>query len=112
MPTMPEQSMTQRRMKMSKSRGNVVTIEEATHRVYYLRPGFEFRNLDGDVMDYHAVGAWFEDGVGYRMCSTLRNQPIFLHRVDDPVPVMLATMTTVQHTGEHDFWVGMLGRYE
>jgi len=99
-------------MKMSKSRGNVVTIEEATHQVYYLKPGFEFRDLGGEVVDYRAVGDWFEDGVGYRMAKVFGHRPLFLHRDLDPVPVMLATMTTVQHAGEHDFWVRLLELYE
>jgi len=37
---------------MSKSRGNVVLPEEVVHGVYTLAPGYEFRDLAGELVDF------------------------------------------------------------
>lgn len=101
--------------KMSKSRGNVVTIDEVVHGISELDPSVEFRFGNGQVIaDYKAVGVW-RDSPGDSMFYTATRhgkQPVFLHEKDNPFPAMLLIhgSETIQHPGEFDLWWGILER--
>lgn len=66
--------------KMSKSRGNVVTVDEVTYGVYLLDPSYEFCNIYGMPIDYRELGVWQDKAnTGYYYTSTRTGrQPVFL----------------------------------
>ena len=93
-------------VKMSKSRGNVVTIDEVVRGVSSLEEGLEFRDLNGDVIDWKIKGVWFLEKQGY---FTSTKDPVFLHIINNPIPVLLEPrMDTVQHPEEINFWITLL----
>lgn len=79
--------------KMSKSRGNVVTIDEVVHGVAVLDPSCEFRDAFGGVIgDYRAAGVWRDragDGMYYTSTRSGR-QPVLLHERGNPMPALLS----------------------
>lgn len=76
------------REKMSKSRGNVVTVDEVVHGVRFLDNSCEFRDESCNVInDYHKLEVYRnpEDGFFYTS-SRLGHFRIFLHQTGNPVP--------------------------
>jgi len=83
--------------KMSKSRGNVIRPEEVVYCVYELDNGYEFRNWDGEVIDWKAWGVW-RDALNtndYFTSSKKGKWPVFLCQRDNfdeeglPIPCIL-----------------------
>lgn len=77
--------------KMSKSRGNVVTVDEVIYGVADLDPSCEFRDLSGRVIDYKSLGVWRHrsgDSMFYTSTRTGK-RPVFLHQKDNPEPALL-----------------------
>ena len=93
-----------KRVKMSKSRGNVISPDEVVYGVYTLAPGYEFRDLEGQLVDWEKERVWFMSGRGYLTSTKYGRRPVFMHKVDDPIPVFLSNMETVQHVEEVEFW--------
>ena len=70
--------------KMSKSRGNVVTIDEVVHGVRNVADGYVFRNHACEVVDYSALGVWRNQADGCYYTSTRTGlRPVFLCRESD-----------------------------
>lgn len=88
--------------KMSKSRGNVVMIDEVVKGIYQLGHNYSFRDRLGNIVDWKAVGVW-RDGTGYRTSTKDGKQPVFLCRDGDTEPVDLLE-TGRQHADDTEFW--------
>lgn len=99
-----------KREKMSKSRGNVILIDEVVKGVCDLASGFEFRDLNGQLVDWKIKGIWFQHDQGYRTSTKYGREPVFLHKEGFSIPVVLTTMKTLQHVQEFDFWRDLLGQ--
>ena len=95
--------------KMSKSKGNVITIDEVVRGVHRLPSNFEFRDNRGGLIDWLKLGVW-RSPEGYRMGSPYGKQPVFLHLVGEPVPPLV--MGKVQHPEEEAYWAHLLDLYE
>ncbi len=92
--------------KMSKSKGNGISVDEVVKGVYALREGYEFRDQSGELVDYKKERVW-QDKSGYR---TFIGAAVFLHEVDNPVPCMLGTK--LQHPHDYKYWSNLLDEYE
>jgi len=102
--------MSEKRTKMSKSKGNVVMVDEASRGVCGLSDRFEFRDLRGNLIDYKVMGVWRTVEWNYRTSTRTGRQPVFLHLVGEPVPPLV--MGKIQHPEERGYWVNLLGLYE
>ncbi len=92
--------------KMSKSKGNGISVDEVVKRVAGLKEGYEFRDRSGELVDYKKERVW-RDKLGYK---TFTGYPVFLHEVDNPVPCML--VDKVQHPNRYNYWSNLLDKYE
>lgn len=116
--------------KMSKSKGNVVRPEEVVFGVSDLDRDYEFRDVEGDVIDYKAWGVW-RDRFGsvydkhvpnaerkpmlFYTSTIYKNQPVFLHRKGNPIPALFRDddgFEYAQHQYLTRWWVMMLDKYE
>ncbi len=95
--TISEDCVVSKCEKMSKSRGNVIGVDEVVCGVCRLAPGYEFRDIGGNIIVWAHV--WFDKGAGYR---TKNKKPVFLHIEGNPIPVLLGSK--IQHPQERDFW--------
>ena len=95
--------------KMSKSRGNVVTIDEVVYGIYKLPHEYGFRDRTGKLVDFKKVGVW-RDTDGYRTSTRDGNRPVFLHEKDNPVPGMMGSR--LQHPNDFEYWSALLEKYE
>jgi len=101
-----------KREKMSKSRGNVVTVDEVVYGVYEVASGYEFRNALGEIIDYKFWGIWQDkSGTGDFYTSTRTGkQPAFLCEVDgDPCVLLINGEERSQHSDEEMWFVGYVG---
>ena len=98
-----------KREKMSKSRGNAVSVDEVVHGVRELKDGYEFRYRSGELVDWELVGVW-RDIKGYTTYTRSGRSIVFLHEKDNPVPALL--VDKVQHPNEIEYWVDLLEKYE
>lgn len=62
---------------MSKSKGNVITPDEVIHGVYQLDPNYEFRNVNGEVINYKSYGVWRDCDGDYFTSKRTGHQPVF-----------------------------------
>jgi valyl-tRNA synthetase len=95
--------------KMSKSKGNVITIDEVVQGVYQLADGFEFRDLYGVLVDWQKMCVW-RAPEGYRTSTPTGKRPVFLHQVGEPVPPLV--LDKVQHEEAINYWANLLELYE
>lgn len=103
--------------KMSKSRGNVVLPEEVVYGVCDLDRGFEFRDVNGQVVDWQEINIWRDKlkSGDFFTATRFGRRPVFLHFKDNPVPCMLETdgEERLQHTELWGtYWVTLLEKYE
>jgi len=100
--------------KMSKSRGNVVLPEEVVCGVCELDPSYEFRDVNGNLVDWKAAGVWRHHESGYFTSTRTGRQPVFLHEVANPIPCMLnrAGREQMQHPELESYWIRLLDTYE
>lgn len=94
--------------KMSKSKGNVVTIDEVVYGVSSVASGYEFRDENSELID--PVNRAYRMGNSYRLHRKYGHHPVFLHYKDDPVPPLI--MGKVQHENLLDYWSRLLAIYE
>jgi hypothetical protein len=99
-----------KRCKMSKSKGNVVMVDEAARGVCNLASIYEFRDLYGNLIDYRAMGVWRTPEGDYRTSTATGRQPVFLHLFDEQIPAPI--MGKEQHPEEVAFWADLSKRYE
>lgn len=88
--------------KMSKSKGNVVMIDEVVRGVCGLSDKYQFRDLHGNLIDYRVMGVWRTPEQDYRTSTRTGRQPVFLHLVDEKIPTLI--MGKEQHPKEVAFW--------
>lgn len=98
--------------KMSKTRGYVVLPEEVVRDVFTLVKDYEFRDLAGRLVDWKLTGVWLQPGRGFLTSIKYGRRPVFLHVIGYPVPAFLAGWATMQHSEEHDYWLGLLKRFD
>lgn len=95
------QTMATRYEKMSKSRNNVITPDEIVHGVMATEPGFEFRTINGYILEPTRYGIWRNVGGDgcYYTSSRCGKTPVFLCQVGDPRACVLLIngQETVQH---------------
>lgn len=91
------------REKMSKSRGNVVTIDEVVGGVSEIDSDYEFRVQVGPdemraLVDYRKVGVW-RCGIDYFTSTRLGKLPVYLCRkgVDGPCTLLIDGVEREQH---------------
>jgi len=80
--------------------------------VHALAKGYEFRDLAGRLVDWKLMGVWLQPGRGFLTSAKYGRRPIFLHKIGDPVPGLLAGWETTQHPEEHDYWLDLLKRFD
>jgi valyl-tRNA synthetase len=101
--------MGEKRTKMSKSKGNVITIDEVVRGVHELSGDYELRDLHGRLVDWRKMCVW-RSPEGYRTSSPTGKQPIFLHLKDEPVPGLISGR--MQHKEARNYWAALLEKYE
>lgn len=97
--------------KMSKSRGNVVTVDEVVNGVFELKSPFEFRawslgKEQFDIIDHKEFGVWRDTKTGcYFAATKFKKFPVFLCEKSNPVPLILNSgdAEIVQHDW-HPVW--------
>ena len=102
--------VTAKRSKMSKSKGNVVEVDEVVCGVCILDDRYQFRDLQGYLIDYRAMGVWKTPEGDYRTSTSTKRQPVFLHEVDERIPTLIQGRE--QHPEEVAFWEDLSKRYE
>lgn len=96
--------------KMSKSKGNAISVDEIVTKVRGLAPGYEFLDLGGDLVDWDKRHVWFKIGLGY--FTGQPREAVFLHIVGNPIPAFLTTMETQQHPECVYFWRKLVEKYD
>lgn len=99
-----------KRYKMSKSRGNVVMIDEASCGIYVLSNKYQFRDLQGYLIDHKMIRVWRTPEGDYRTSTSTGRQPVFLHQFDEQIPTLLRGKE--QHPEEVAFWANLSKLYE
>lgn len=89
--------MDERAEKMSKSRGNVVSIDSMVHRVSSIGRDYEFRDAAGRVVDYDARGVWRMPHEGGYWTEMPNAEPVWLCRIGVAEPPLFPTGE--QHPG-------------
>lgn len=87
--------------KMSKSSNNALSVDQVVRGVYELAPGYEFRDLNGQLVDWKRWGVWLRDDRGY---ADVTGYSVFLCEVDNPIPIIWSGLKTIQHPEEGTFW--------
>lgn len=97
----PFNFIVKKRTKMSKSRGNVVSIESVVHGVYSVADGYTFQDEEGVVVEsfgvQRAADGYWKNG-----------RPVFLHKAGDPIPCLL--VDRIQHPNSPR-WIKLLEKY-
>lgn len=93
--------------KMSKSKGNVVEVDEVVYGVASVVEGYEFRDENSELID--AVNRVWRKGNSYWLCRRYGGRPVFLHYKDEPVPPLI--MGKIQHADLLDYWSKLLQLY-
>lgn len=97
--------------KMSKSKGNTVSVDEVVYGVRSIREGFELRDEQNQVVDPREVGAWeSQETFEYFTAVRMGKRPLWLCMTGEPVPPLVREK--VQHRDEIDYWMWMLSLYE
>lgn len=107
--------------KMSKSRGNVVWVDEVVFGVIDINDKYEFRNESGFVIkDYKKFGVWRDV---HNMCKIAKGcyfttnrcglQPVFLCQKDNEIPPALQFENTIiiQHPQSKWWHLSIKGGY-
>ena len=96
--------------KMSKSRGNVISVDDVVYGVYRVAPGYEFRDLHGLVIN--PIQRVRQDGPDYRYryMDHLGGAPVFLHLKGEPVPPLIRGKR--QHPECVKYWRELLEKHE
>ena len=81
--------MTCKREKMSKSRGNVVTIDEVVYLIHEVDDAYEFRDKYGTSVDHRNMGVWRDKGGDFFTNTRSGKQPIFLCEKGNPSQCIL-----------------------
>jgi cysteinyl-tRNA synthetase len=102
--------VTAKRTKMSKSKGNVVMVDEASCGIYKLDARYQFRNLRGYLVDHKMMGVWKTPEGDYRTSTSTKRQPVFLHEFDEQIPTLIKGKE--QHPEEVAFWANLSKLYE
>jgi len=92
----------QPREKMSKSRGNCVTVDMVVYGVMYLEVGYEFRDAENRVIkNWKQCGIWRnKSGDGfYYTGPAFGERPVFLCKIDEIIParLLLNEVEVMQH---------------
>lgn len=97
--------------KMSKSRGNVITVDEIVFGVREVNEGYEFRFPTGELVDYTKIDIYRnpEDHL-YYTTTRFGKQPVFLHEKDNSVPAIILWEGTelLQHPDLVNYWENKL----
>ena len=99
-----------KRSKMSKSKGNAVGIDEVVCGVCGLSDQYQFRDLQGYLIDHRAMGVWRTPEGDYRTSTSTKRQPVFLHQLDEQIPTLIKGKE--QHPKEVAFWANLSELYE
>ena len=59
---------------------------EMPRGVYVLAPGYEFRDLAGQLVDFKPMGVWLQPDRGFLTSAKHGRRPVFLHEIGNPVP--------------------------
>ena len=94
--------------KMSKSRGNGISVDEVVHGVYGVADGYEFRDASGATIAFLALGVWQNRG-GDSMFYTAERfgrVPVFLCQIGNPAPCILL-IDGVEREQHEKRWVAL-----
>lgn len=102
--------------KMSKSKGNVISVDEVVYGVANVDPRYEFRSPDGDVIDWKELCVWRNPDPAdnfYYTAVRFGRMPVFLHEAGNPVPALFLIdgEERVQHPRRAAIWHGILERH-
>ena len=95
---------------MSKSKGNVVMVDEAACGICTLDSAYQFRDLQGNLIDHKMMGVWRTPEGDYRSSTSTGRQPVFLHLFDEQIPTLIKGKE--QHPEEVAFWANLSKLYE
>lgn len=90
--------------KMSKSKGNVITVDEVVHGVSKVDDEYEFRNINSELID--PVNRAYKVDNSYRLYRRYGHHPIFLHRKSNPILPLV--MGELQHANLLNYWRRLL----
>lgn len=102
--------------KMSKSRGNCVTVDMCVYGVAEIDPGFEFRDSFNRVIrKWHRCGIWRDkagDGMFYAG-PAFQKRPVLLCRADEIIPSRLVVngREVMQHPHLFALWDALHAAY-
>ncbi len=113
-------------VKMSKSSGNAIGVDQVVYMVWGLPDGYEFRDLQGEIVDWKWANVWFDVSSGYRMGQSFNGSgnfqmgrrlalsPVFLHLEGWPIPAYLngRDVDGVQHQQNVVFWSRLRDKWE
>jgi len=99
-----------KRSKMSKSKGNVVEVDEVVCGVCGLEDGYEFRDRYGYLVDYRAMGVWKTPEGDYQTSTSTGRRAVFLHQRGERIPTLIEGRE--QHPEDVVFWEKISKLYE
>jgi hypothetical protein len=99
-----------KRSKMSKSKGNGVGVDEVIRGVCLLSDQYQFRDLQGNLIDHRVMGVWRTPENDYRTSTSTGRKPVFLHQLDEQIPTLIKGEE--QHPEEVAFWANLSKLYE
>lgn len=106
----PRIQVVAKRSKMSKSKGNGVEVDEVVCGVCGLDDGYEFRDLDGYLVDYKTMGVWHTPEWDFWTSTSTKRKPVFLHELGEQIPTLIKGRE--QHPEEVAYWAELSKRYE
>jgi len=71
-----------KRHKMSKSRGNVVSVDEVVRGVCSMKQGYEFQDVDGNIIDWYKLNVWKDVDENFYTAQHFGKQQVFLTRTE------------------------------
>jgi hypothetical protein len=98
--------------KMSKSRGNCVTVDMAVFGIASIKPGYEFRDMaNRTISNWKRCSIWRDrngDGCFYTG-PAFGTLPVFLCKSDEIIPARLLIdgVERMQHGKQRRFWAAM-----
>src|SRR3990167_10229920 len=92
--------------KMSKSRGNGVSVDEVISGVSEINCNYEFRDINGYKIDYNKECIWNAGDYQYFTAKRYGKKPVFLHQKEylKPCAFVVDGELKFQHVNLKKYW--------